>query len=68
MSLYTNMTSHTQCGLIFGYVGVGSDSLVLSVYQHPQTDLIVGVVEMLRYSCLENTVGLGLEHAERRQF
>jgi hypothetical protein len=57
----------TEGWFVFGYRGIGSDSLVLSVNKDPQPDLAIQVVEMARNTVLESSVGLGLENTEAWQ-
>ena len=47
---------------------VWSDSLVLAIDQHPQSDLRLGIVEVLCDPLFEQAVRLILEYAERGQF
>ncbi len=46
-------------------MGVGSNSLILSVDENPQPDLALRIVEMLRYAGFEGTVCFTLEDSER---
>lgn len=57
----------TKSRLVLRYVCVWPNRLVLTVDKHPQADLIIRIVEVLRHSLLEHAVCLVLEHTERRQ-
>jgi hypothetical protein len=48
-----------------GYVCIGSNSLVLPIDKHPQTDLILLVTELLGDTGLELEIGFSLENPER---
>lgn len=54
----------TKGGLVLGYRGIWSHSLVLSVDENPQPDLAIQVVEMASNTILESSIGLGLEDSE----
>ena len=47
---------------------IWSNSLVLSVDQNPQADLVLRVIEVLSHALLERAVRFVLEHAEAWQF
>ncbi len=58
----------TQGRLVLWYMRVRSHSLILSVDEHPKTDLSLWVIEMLRHPRFERAICLILENAERWKF
>lgn len=54
----------TESILVFGDMAIGTDSLILSIDQYPQTNMILRIVEVLCYPALECTICLGFQHTE----
>ena len=57
----------TESWFIFRNMSIRPNGLVLPVHQDPQSNLALGIVEMLRYSGFEGAVGFLLEDPERRK-
>lgn len=69
----TRTSAHVQTGqtkiptkrrLILWYMRIWSHGLVLTIHQHPQPNLALWIVEVLRHSRLERTIRLILQHSE----
>ena len=46
-------------------MGVGTNSLILTVDEDPKPDMVLRIVEMLRHASLECAISLILQHSER---
>ena len=58
---------HTESRLILRNISIRADSLVLTVHQDPETNLILRKVEVVCDTGLEGTVRFLLQNAETRQ-
>ena len=59
--------ARTQVGLVLRDGRIRAHSLILPIHEHPQSDLVLIVLEKLGYPSFKRGVGLRLENTERME-